>query len=161
MNNLPQKIAGEVKISPAIVEEVQAKIESLVDFKQKIEGSLTKSASEITEIILAGGIILDASDIHIEPQKEVAKMRLRLDGILQDVLSLDLKIYNLLLSRIKLLAGLKLNVFNRPQDGRFSTRIEDRDIDFRISTFPTTLGEKIAIRVLDPKMGLKKFEELG
>ncbi|PIS40187.1 MAG: hypothetical protein COT32_01175, partial [Candidatus Nealsonbacteria bacterium CG08_land_8_20_14_0_20_36_22] len=112
-----KKITGEVEIT-------QLKIEGVPNFKKKIKNSLKKSTSELLEIILAGSINLDASDIHIEPEEEQAKLRIRIDGLLQDVLFFDLKTHQSLVSRIKLLSELKLNVSDRPQDGRFSILLE-------------------------------------
>lgn len=150
------KIVGEVKISP----EIQKKIKNVSDFKNEIEKSLEKSISEVLEIVLGGGIFLEASDIHIEPLEEKAKIRIRLDGILHDVLFLDKKNYEGLLSRIKLVSGLKLNVFDRPQDGRFSVLVKDLPIEIRTSTLPAEYGESVVLRILNPK-SLIHLEELG
>jgi len=161
MENLPPKIAGEIKIPPNILKEIKDKIKNISILKEKIEEFLAKSASEISEIILGGGIVLEASDIHIEPQKDTAKIRIRIDGILHDLLEFDLKTYKSLLSRIKLLAGLKLNVFDRPQDGRFSILISQNEaIEIRVSSLPAEYGESLVLRILNPK-NLIGIEELG
>jgi len=117
--------------------------------------------SKVVAVILRYAVEGEASDIHIEPLKDKSRVRFRTLGALHSSILLPVKILPAIVARIKILANLKLDETRIPQDGRFSTRIEDRDIDFRISTFPTTLGEKVAIRVLDPRMGLKRFEELG
>ena len=117
--------------------------------------------SKMVAVILKYGVEGDASDIHIEPLKDKLRVRFRTLGALHPSIFLPIKILPAVISRIKILANLRIDETRIPQDGRFSTRVEDRDIDFRISTFPTTLGEKVAIRVLDPRVGLKKFEELG
>jgi len=102
-----------------------------------------------------------ASDIHIEPQQSYLRVRFRIDGDLKETAVLPLELAQPVVSRVKVIASLKLDETRIPQDGRFRTRVFDRDIDFRVSTFPTPLGEKAAIRVLDPSTGLKDFEDLG
>jgi len=156
---MPEKIVGEVKISPATLTITQ-KIKNVSDFKEKIEASLEKRVTEILEIILGGALSLDASDIHIEPLEEKTKIRARIDGVLQDILFLEKPIYENLLSRIKLLSGIKLNISDRPQDGRFSTLIEKTAIEIRTSTLPAEFGESIVLRILNPK-GLIDLEALG
>jgi type IV pilus assembly protein PilB len=101
-----------------------------------------------------------ASDIHIEPQEKFLRIRLRIDGDLRQVASLPPELAQPVASRIKVISNLKIDETRIPQDGRFRARIFDRDIDFRVATFPTPLGEKIAIRVLDPSSGLKGFDNL-
>jgi type II secretory ATPase GspE/PulE/Tfp pilus assembly ATPase PilB-like protein len=103
---------------------------------------------------------LEASDIHIEPREEQAKTRIRIDGLLQDVINFDLKIYEGFLNRIKLLSGMKLNITDRPQDGRFSILINDLIIEIRSSTIPAEYGESIVLRILNPK-SLIDMEALG
>jgi len=112
---------------------------------------------------LAGSFYLEVSDIHLEPKKENLKLRIRIDGVLHDVLNFDLKTYQLLLSRIKLLSRLKLNINDRPQDGRFSILIEDFSVEVRTSSLPSEYGESLVLRVLNPKwvvgmeaLGLRK-----
>ena len=112
-------------------------------------------------VILRHAIEGNASDIHIEPGREKLKVRFRLDGILYPSLFLPLNVHPSITARIKILAGLKIDENRLPQDGRFSANINDQDIDFRVATFPALYGEKVEIRVLDPKEGLKSFEELG
>ena len=154
------KITGEVKISRARVFEIENEAKNILDFKAKIKEYLESPITELLDIILAGAINLEASDIHIEPEKERAKMRIRIDGILQDVLFFDLAVYKSLLSRIKLLSGIKLNVFDRPQDGRFSILMKKSAIEIRVSTLPAEYGESIVLRILNPK-NLIELEALG
>jgi len=117
--------------------------------------------SKVVAVILRYAVEGEASDIHIEPLKDKLRVRFRTLGVLHSSIFLPIRLLSAMVSRIKILANLRIDETRIPQDGRFSTRVEDRDIDFRVSTFPTTLGEKVAIRVLDPSVGLKKFEELG
>ena len=156
---MEQKITGEIKISPPLLNITQ-KIKNVSDFKERIGEFLEKSVTELSEVILGGGIHLEASDIHIEPREEQAKIRIRIDGLLQDVINFDLKIYEGLLNRIKLLSGLKLNITDRPQDGRFSILINEVAIEIRTSTLPAEYGETIVLRLLNPK-ALIELEVLG
>jgi len=117
--------------------------------------------SRIVETIVAAGIATDASDIHIEPEESYIRLRLRLNGILTDVLNFDRETYELLLSRIKLLSGLKLNIKEKPQDGRFSIKISDAEIEIRSSTLPGAYGESVVMRILNPESISVPMEELG
>jgi type IV pilus assembly protein PilB len=105
-------------------------------------------------------VLNKASDVHIEPQQKSLRIRLRIDGDLREVASLPAELAQPITSRIKVISNLKIDENRIPQDGRFRAKLFDRDIDFRVATFPTPLGEKIAIRVLDPSTGLKNLEGL-
>jgi len=105
-------------------------------------------------------VLNKASDVHIEPQQKSLRIRLRIDGDLREVASMPVELAQPITSRVKVISNLKIDETRVPQDGRFRAKLFDRDIDFRVATFPTPLGEKIAIRVLDPSTGLKSFENL-
>ena len=139
----------------ATIKDTAALIKKTIDEKQRLR------VSHIMEIILAGALAAEASDIHIEPEENYVRIRFRLDGVLNDVLNFDHHTYNLLLSRVKLLSGLKLNVKGEAQDGRFSVKIGDVDIEIRTSLIPGNYGESIVLRVLNPKTIAVPFEELG
>jgi type II secretory ATPase GspE/PulE/Tfp pilus assembly ATPase PilB-like protein len=160
MKEVREKISEEIKIPPEKLDKIKKEIQNVLDFKKEIEKFFDKSASELLEVILGGAINLEASDIHIEPEEEQAKMRIRLDGILHDVITFNYKIYQRLLSRIKLLSGIKLNITDRPQDGRFTILMEDITIEIRASTLPAEHGESIVLRILNPK-SLIEIEALG
>jgi type IV pilus assembly protein PilB len=157
MEEISKKIVGEVRISKEVVEK---EIRNIPTLKKEIEWVLNKEITKILDTILGGSIKLEASDIHIEPKENEAKLRIRLDGILQDVLIFERKIYEALLSRIKLLSGMKLNIFDRPQDGRFTVFFEKLPIEIRSSTLPAEWGESVVMRILNPK-SLISLEELG
>ena len=137
------------------IKDTAALIKKTIDEKQRLR------VSHIMEIILAGALAAESSDIHIEPEESYVRMRYRLDGVLNDVLNFDHNTYKLLLSRIKLLSGLKLNVKAEAQDGRFSVKIGDADIEIRTSIIPGNYGESIVMRVLNPKIIAVPFEGLG
>jgi len=160
MPSISKKITGQVIISPDVLLEVQKEIKNITGFKEKIEAALEGRITDLLEIILAGAILLDASDIHVEPKEERTKIRIRVDGLLQDVLFLNRQTYEKLLSRIKLLSGLKLNIDDRPQDGRFSISVPKNtqqtiskpySIEIRTSTLPAEYGETVVLRILNPK----------
>ncbi len=117
--------------------------------------------SLIMEILFAGAFALRASDIHFEPGEEKALLRLRIDGLLSDIYSFDPKTYHQLNSRIKLLSGVKLNVANRAQDGRFSITKNENQIEVRSSFIPGNYGESIVLRLLDPETTQVSYTELG
>ncbi|HUW71993.1 MAG TPA: GspE/PulE family protein [Candidatus Humimicrobiaceae bacterium] len=117
--------------------------------------------TKIVTVILKHAVDGEASDVHIEPCREKTRVRFRLLGNLHSSIFLPPRVHPAIIARIKILSNLKIDETRVPQDGRFSAKIDDRDIDFRVSTFPTALGEKVAIRILDPTIGLKKFEDLG
>ncbi|MFH0739906.1 MAG: ATPase, T2SS/T4P/T4SS family [bacterium] len=112
-------------------------------------------------VILRQAVDGKASDIHIEPTVDNLRIRYRMDGILYSSLFLPIKVHPAIVARIKILSRLKIDENRIPQDGRFSTKIGSKRVDFRVATFPTTLGEKVVIRVLDSNDSLKKLEDLG
>jgi len=103
----------------------------------------------------------NASDIHIERMRENVRVRFRVDGVMNTSLVLPAKVHSAVVARIKILSNMRLDEKRKPQDGRFSARIADRKIDFRVSTFPTYFGEKVVMRILDQEKGLKTLEDLG
>ncbi|MBI2592959.1 MAG: type II/IV secretion system protein [Candidatus Colwellbacteria bacterium] len=116
---------------------------------------------KIVSSTLRAAVEEGASDIHIEPQRSRLRIRFRVDGDLHEASSFPLELHQPIVSRVKILAELKIDETRVPQDGRFRTIIFGRDIDYRVSTFPTPVGEKVAIRVLDPTLGLKSIDNLG
>src|SRR3989344_7653041 len=131
----------------------------------QLEGEMANSEEapiiKIVASFLKEAVNVGASDIHIEPQRTRLRVRFRTDGVLHDQSSLPVELQQPIVSRVKVLSNLKIDENRVPQDGRFRTVIFNRDIDFRVSTFPTPAGEKVAIRVLDPNVGLKKLDDLG
>jgi len=139
-------------------EKVEVRPRTAAEFERLAEEA---PITKIVAVILRHAVEGKASDIHVEPTREKLRIRFRLLGILHSSIFLPLRTHPAVVSRIKILSNLKIDETRIPQDGRFSTKINGKSIDFRVSTFPTTLGEKVAIRVLDPTIGLKTFGELG
>ncbi len=117
--------------------------------------------TKIVATILRYAIEGEASDIHIEPLVDSIRVRFRVDGIMNTSLVLPVKVKEAVVSRIKILCNMKLDERRKPQDGRFSARIDERKIDFRVSTFPTYYGEKVVMRILDQQRGVAKLSEIG
>lgn len=138
---------------------------SLDAIKQLVEKNLVSKeinrTSKILEVILAGALSIKASDIHLEPEENYVRLRFRLDGVLTDILNFDNATYKLLLSRIKLLSGLKLNITSQAQDGRFSIILKDEEIEIRTSILPGAYAETIVLRILNPKAISVSLENLG
>lgn len=129
----------------------------------KIETRIVEDApvTKIVAVVLRHAIEGNASDIHIEPTKSKVNVRFRVDGILYTSIVLPLAVSDAIVSRIKILTNMKIDEKRKPQDGRFDARIEGREIDFRVSTFPSFFGEKVVIRILDKEKGVKSLSELG
>jgi len=155
-----KKLLGSVTISPKIIEEVDAQVKDIGGFKKKIEEYLAQNVTGLLDVILYGAIALDTSDVHIEPQEDEARLRIRLDGILHDVVFFTHDACHHLLSRLKLLSKLKLNITDKPQDGRFTIGVKDQLIEVRTSSLPSEYGESIVMRLLNPK-SLISLEDLG
>ena len=132
-------------------------IQSFSDLKEKI----TKvSTTELLDVVFAGAVKNDATDIHIEPQENDFRIRYRIDGVLQDVAKLPPSGFHAIAARIKYLAKLKLDV-NNPQDGRFEVTVIEETMDIRVSTLPTSYGEAIVMRLLPKKKKFVDLETLG
>jgi len=152
-------------------EEVGQALESLrkelAEEKLAMPQAAPKSKGEeapiirMMETILKHGVESKASDIHIEPTMNKLRVRFRLDGTLQTVVILPVEIAPAVISRIKILSNLQIDETRRPQDGRFTTVVGEREIDLRVAILPTARGEKATMRILDPTIGLKTLPELG
>jgi len=155
---------GGIDISGEVLRETAKNISKMQDIEKSLteamEGNKIHKISRMLEIILAGAIAINASDIHIEAEKERGRLRLRLDGVLHDVTFFSLDIYRLFNTRIKLLSGMKLTS-KITQDGRFSIMEEKEEISIRTSLIPGSYGESIVMRILDPKSIQVAFESLG
>jgi len=156
-----KKITKEITVTPEKILQLQQEIETIKDLQKKLKQLFGMSTTELIELILAGALKIEASDVHFEAQKEDTRLRYRIDGLLQDITNLPKKTYNFILSRIKLLSELKINVCDQPQDGRFSIKTKDKKIEIRTSIIPSSYGENIVLRILNPKTIAIKLEKLG
>jgi len=158
--------AGLIEISSESIAEFTQKFKTLKDIEVelKAESDLAQKhggISGLLEIIMAGGLVTEASDIHLEPEQEDIRLRYRLDGVLEDVASFPTKIYPQVISRLKLVSGMKLNVKKNSQDGRFSIVLKNIEIEIRASVIPSAYGESVVMRILNPETINVTFAKLG
>jgi type II secretory ATPase GspE/PulE/Tfp pilus assembly ATPase PilB-like protein len=119
-----------------------------------------RRVTEVLELVFAGAIALKASDIHIEPEEKAVRLRYRLDGMLYDIYDIDRYIYERLMSRLKLLAGMTLNHKQEAQDGRFTFAAIGRDVEIRASVIPGAAGESMVMRILDPSVASFNLDKI-
>lgn len=141
-----------------LVKKIKDELNSIASLEEQQEAS---SILLLIDVILKACINGRASDVHIEPTEKNCSVRGRIDGKLSEVFIFDKAIYPPLSSRLKLLANLDIAEKRKPQDGRFSTLVNDREYDFRISTLPILYGESIVMRVLDKQKALVRLEDAG
>jgi type IV pilus assembly protein PilB len=159
-----EEITGEIKITKSTSEKLTSEINNLASLQNKFKAINFDaiSTTDLFQLILTGALINHSSDIHFEAQKNAARLRFRIDGVLYDVFQdIPLKNYEGLVSRIKLLSGLKINVHEEAQDKRFTINLGDEEIEVRVSIIPSEFGETIVMRILDPKALIVGLEELG
>jgi type IV pilus assembly protein PilB len=147
-----------VTIESDKLKEYESAIANFQELQQRLESATT---TDLVSLILAAALKGGASDIHIEAEEEVIKIRLRVDGILHEAASINKDKWKLIISRIKLLAGMKINITSVPQDGRITIFLTNEKIEIRVSTLPTAYGESVVMRLLRPKSISLDFEELG
>jgi len=150
------------------LEELEVEMETEEEFKpEKLDVSEWRRMAEeapiskIVAVLLRHAVEGSASDIHIEPITDRLRVRFRVLGSLHSSIYLPISYLPAIVARIKILSDLRIDETRIPQDGRFSAKVLDKNVDFRVSTFPTATGEKVAIRILDPRGGLKNISELG
>ena len=158
--------AGMIEISNERINRILEEINTLKDIQDKINDESAiilkeGGVSALVEVILSGALATSASDIHFEPEEKSVRLRYRLDGVLQDVAELHQKTYIQIAARIKLVSGLKLNIKNSAQDGRFSIKAKELEIEIRTSVIPGAYGESIVLRVLNPETITVEFGQLG
>jgi len=145
---------GVLGIAATDIVRMAASLKTVTDVAEKITSiDVSTDRQNISIIITAllGGVIsLGASDMHVEPEQGHTRIRYRLDGVLWDVCTIDMHSYELLRNRLKLLAGLKLNINDRAQDGRFTLSVGSKEYEVRASIIPSAYGESVVMRFLDP-----------
>lgn len=150
---------GELTVAAQAASDAQKTIESLEELGKQIT---TLKPTEILQSIVTGAVQMDASDVHIEPREKDARLRFRIDGVLQDITTFARDGWSLMLSRVKVLSRLKLNIHDTPQDGSFVLRLPNEDIyDIRVSVLPGGFGETVVMRLLSRKSQVVKISDLG
>lgn len=147
----PFEITKETTISQERLLSIQSAVKNIEELKELLNQSISKNTTILLEDLLASSNLLEASDLHFEPEETAVKLRLRIDGTLHDIFLFDKQKYKAILSRIKLLSGIKLNVTDKSQDGRFTISLGENKIETRVSSLPSEYGETIVMRLLDPK----------
>ncbi len=158
-----KSLGGEVgKALQSFTEENSASDLKINEKTESIENITAEApVTRIVAAIIKHAVDVRASDIHMEPFEDRIRLRFRIDGDLQTTLSLPRTLLSALVTRIKILADMKIDETRLAQDGRFSTKINDRNVDFRVSTLPIRNGEKVVMRILDPMVGNISLTDLG
>ena len=157
-----KEISGSVEINEENLKDLENKIKSIEDLSNEVESFKSPYVSQVLEIVFAGALALKASDIHLEPGEQRNAFRLRIDGMLHAAYeNFSSSVYHSIVTRIKLLSNLKLNIHDEPQDGRFTIKLMGRDIEVRTSIIPSEYGETAVLRLLDPLSLKADLKELG
>ncbi len=130
---------------------------------ESLLGEITEKTpvSKLVDSLLMQAVQSRASDIHIEPEETIVSVRLRVDGLLHHITTFPLVIQNAVVSRVKILGGMDITENRKPQDGKIRMELEGKDLDIRVSTFPTLFGENVVLRLLDKRAMLPNLVELG
>src|SRR3989338_3315736 len=153
-----RKFSSGVQITETDFTRFENEIKSFKDLNTSIQKA---SLTDMVTVIIAVAIKSRSSDIHIECEENLIKVRYRIDGILTDVAEIDKSLWQKIIARIKLLSRLKINITDKPQDGRFTIFLTKETIDVRVSTLPTTYGESVVMRILMSSVVGLHFENLG
>jgi type IV pilus assembly protein PilB len=153
-----KKIVKGVKVTDEELEQFKSQLKQYADVQKVMDSA---NVTDIMTIIMAAGLQFETSDVHVEAEQNKITVRFRVDGVLQDVATLPHDFWKKIVARIKLISGLKINVTNRPQDGRFTIFLKEGDTDVRVSTIPTTWGESVVMRLLRPGSINVEFGQLG
>ena len=154
----PKEIIYGYRIEEEDLAKYEKEISNLEDLQKKI-GEV--STTDLITLMFGAGLKIGASDIHVEAEEEDVKIRFRLDGRLRDAASLPKAAWKQMIGRLKLLAGVKINIEDTPQDGRITIYLTNEKIDIRVSFLPTAFGESVVMRILRPKAVALEFDELG
>lgn len=158
--NLP-KITPTIKgvnITEDDLKKFETQIQTISDLQEKIQKI---PLTDLFALVMAAANKFRASDIHIEAEEQDVKMRFRVDGMLVEAASLKKEIWPQIISRIKLFSSLKINIIDKPQDGRFTIFLTNDKIDVRVSTLPTAFGESVVMRLLRSSAASLQFDQLG
>ncbi|MBT4335329.1 type II/IV secretion system protein, partial [bacterium] len=153
-----KEVVGTVEITQSDVDNFQVEVGDFDDLQEKVN---TVNISELVTLLIASALKTKSSDIHVEAEEKDVKVRFRIDGILNTVAIIKLENWPKIISRIKLLAGLKINVDKKPQDGRFTIDLTEDKVDVRVSTVPTSYGESVVMRLLRSSAAGLEFSDIG
>lgn len=153
-----KQIVKGIQITEAELEKYRAQ---MIDYTSIAKVMLNVSVTEVLAVVVAAALKLGSSDIHVEAEEKGIVVRFRVDGVLQEIATLARTQWTKIINRIKLIAGLKINITDQAQDGRFTIFQQQQQIDVRISTIPTAFGESVVMRLLNPDTIALAFEKLG
>lgn len=153
-----REVVRGIKITEEELNKYGEKFSSFKDLQAEINKA---QITEIVTMIMAAAVKSDSSDVHIEAEEKLIKVRFRIDGVLHDVASLDKSSWDKIISRMKILASVKINVIDKPQDGRLSIYMKDDRVDIRASFLPTNFGESVVMRLLRSSSVGLEFNDLG
>ncbi len=153
-----KEIVKGVKVTEDELAKFQSALTSYADIQKVMDKA---SVTDIITIVTAAALQFDTSDVHVEAEEHQIVLRFRVDGVLQEVAILPHELWKKIVSRIKLVSGLKINVTDRPQDGRFTIFLKTGDTDVRVSMIPTNWGESVVMRILKPSAIAVEFGQLG
>ncbi|MBI2594671.1 MAG: type II/IV secretion system protein [Candidatus Colwellbacteria bacterium] len=158
-----ESVVSVAQVESQILEEAKNKIKSVADLASYLQGrGEDMSTTDILKIIFSGALVLGVSDIHLEHvTRDRGLLRFRVDGILRDIGRFSPKLIASIVSRLKLLSELKLNITDAPQDGRFTIQTESGPIEARTSIVPAQFGEAAVLRILNPKVIAMELSDLG
>ena len=157
--------SGMLELTPDKMAKLMASFDH-VDELKKVFDELSSSqvlykTTRIIELLIAGAIKFDASDIHIEPEEDKVRLRYRLNGMLEDIAFFDFALLKNVTSRLKLLAGMKLSTNMNAQDGRFSINLGEIELEVRVSIIPSNYGEGFVMRLLDPRHAVSNLDNIA
>lgn len=153
-----REVVKGVQIKAEELEAYQNQMQEFSDIDKVLDGA---NITDVLSVLVAAALKLGSSDIHIEAEEKGIMVRFRVDGVLQEVATLDKHDWKKIINRIKLIASLKININDKPQDGRFTIFQKETKIDVRTSTIPTAWGESVVMRILNPGSIELEFEQLG
>lgn len=151
-------VTKDIAVSAEALDQVLADVGDWRGLQPLIDA---KRTSDVLTFLLGAGLKTGASDIHVEAEESGIVVRFRLDGMLHDVAALPVESYKKLVSRIKLVSTLKINITSTPQDGRFTIKVAEGDVDVRVSTMPTVFGESIVMRILRQSLRGLSLDQIG
>ncbi len=154
----PKEVIYGYRIEEADIAKYEKEIS---DFRQLQEKIVKVSTTDIITLIMGASLKSSASDVHVEAEEEKVKIRFRMDGILYDAAALPRETWKAIIGRLKLLAGVKINIEDVPQDGRITIYLAKEKIDIRVSFLPTAYGESVVMRILRPTAIALEFDNLG
>ena len=157
-------VTGKFSIEKEKFEKLTKELVSLEKVKDAMSSFnfQTRPTAELLEVMLAGSVATRASDVHLEPEEKQVGLRYRIDGVLHAVAeNINHQVYPFLISRLKLISNLKINVTDEPQEGRFTLNVENKEIEIRVSIIPSEFGETVVMRILNPDVIQLSLEELG